>query len=259
MIVEQVKELYRYRGLIWNLALRELKARYRGSMLGFLWSFLNPLLLMSVYALVFSVYLRFDMESYVVFLISGLLPWMWFSSALLDSSGSILAGGNLIKKILFPAEVLPFVSVLASGMNFLLSLPILLVFAVLFKLPIGWSLLTLPIIFGIQMALSIGVGFMVAALCVHYRDIQHVLGNLLTLWFFVTPIIYPLTQIPERFRFTVSLNPVAPLIFAYQDIFFYGRMPNFRQLSLVALMAVCIYILGVAVFEHYRGTFAEEV
>ena len=259
MYLEQIKGLYRYRSLIWNLVIRELKARYRGSVLGFLWSFLNPLLLMLVYSVVFSTYLRFNMESYVVFLLSGLLPWMWFSSSMLEGSGSIIAGGNLIKKILFPAEVLPIVVVLANSVNYLLSLPILLIFVVYFKLAIGLPLLALPLVFSIQLLLTVGFAFMLSALCVHYRDIQHVLGNVLNLWFFTTPIVYSLDQIPEIFRFTVNFNPVAPLIFAYQDIFFYGRFPNFRQLAVVALLAILLYALGISVFERFRGTFAEEV
>ncbi len=255
----QLKELYRYRSLIGNLVVRELKARYRGSMLGLFWSFLNPLLLVSVYTLVFSVYLRFGMEKdYIPHLISGLLPWLWFSSSLLEASGSIISGGNLIKKILFPAEILPLVVVFSNCVNFLLSLPILLLLIVFFK-SIHLSILALPIIICIQLVLSAGLAFMLSALCVHYRDIQHLLGNVLTFWFFLTPIIYPLERIPEKFRFLVSVNPVAPLIIAYQDIFYRGQFPNFPQLFIVAIMAVIMYTLGSAVFEKYRGTFAEEV
>jgi len=255
----QLKELYRYRSLVWNLVIRELKARYRGSTLGFLWSFLNPLLLMSVYALVFSVYLRFGTENYVVFLISGLLPWLWFSSSLLEASNSILAGGNLIKKVLFPAEVLPLVVVLSNFVNFLLSIPILLCFVIGFKRPLGPAFVSLPVVMVIQMVLTIGLAFMFSALCVHYRDIQHILANLLTLWFFLTPIIYPFKNIPEQFRFTVNLNPIAPLVLAYQNIFYEGLFPNFLQLSEVAVMAVLVYLLGASIFERYRGIFAEEV
>jgi ABC-type polysaccharide/polyol phosphate export permease len=204
------------------------------------------------------------MEDYVIHLMSGLLPWLWFSSSLLEASGAILAGGNLIKKVLFPAEVLPVVVVLSNGINFLLSLPILLLFVIGFKalgfgVSIGVSIISLPLVIFIQILLSSGLAFIVAALCVPYRDVQHVLGNLMTLWFFLTPIIYPLTQIPEKYRFLVNLNPVAPLIFAYQNIFYYGRFPNFTQLLIVAVMSVLVYIMGTAVFEKYRGTFAEEV
>jgi lipopolysaccharide transport system permease protein len=255
----QLKELYRYRGLIWNLVVRELKARYRGSMLGFMWSFLNPLLLMSVYSLVFSIYLRFGMENYVVFVLSGLLPWLWFSSSLLEASSSILAGGNLIKKVLFPAEVLPLVVVLSNFINFLLSIPILMLFVIGFKRPVGLALLALPIVIVIQMFFTVGLAFMFSALCVHYRDVQHVLANFLTLWFFLTPVVYPLSNIPKHYQFIVNFNPVAPLVLAYQDIFYDGRLPNFLQLSGIAAMAVVIYLLGSTVFERYRGMFAEEV
>lgn len=258
--VFQLQELYRYRGLIWNLVARELKARYRGSVFGFLWSFLNPLLLMVVYTLVFVVYLRFrEMRGYTVFVISGLLPWLWFSSSLLEASGSILAGGNLIKKILFPAEILPLVVVFSTGMNFLLSLPILMLFVFFFKIPIGVSIVMLPVVMLIQLVFNVGLAFMVSSLCVHYRDIQHFLGNFLTLWFFLTPVVYPLSQIPPQFRFIVHLNPMAILVFAYQDIFYYGRFPDMSLLSIVACIAVVMYIMGTAVFEKYRGTFAEEV
>lgn len=255
----QLKDVYRYRSLIWNLVMRELKARYRGSGLGFLWSFLNPLLYCSVYALVFAVYLRFGTEDYVVFLISGLLPWLWFSSSLLEASNSILAGGNLIKRVLFPAEVLPLVVVLSNCVNFLLSLPILLLFVIFFKRPIGLAILSLPLVMLIQTVLTIGLAFMFSALCVHYRDVQHILANVLNLWFFLTPIIWPLKQIPELFRITVNINPVAPLVLAYQSIFYEGRFPNFMQLSVAATIAVLIYLLGTSIFERYRGMFAEEV
>jgi ABC-type polysaccharide/polyol phosphate export permease len=199
------------------------------------------------------------MEAYAVHLMSGLLPWLWFSSSLLEASGSIIAGGSLIKKILFPAEVLPLVVVLSNGINFLLSLPILLIFVILFKIPIGVSMLALPVVVAIQLLFTIGLAFMLSALCVHFRDIQHLLGNFLTLWFFTTPIIYPLKAIPEKFRFTVELNPIAPLVFAYQDIFFHSRFPNFPQLITVVIMAVLVWVMGIAIFEKYRGSFAEEV
>ena len=260
--ISQLVELYRYRSLTWNLVMRELKARYRGSVLGFMWSFLNPLLLMSVYALVFSVFMRWGMENYVVFLISGLLPWLWFSSSVLDASGSIIGGGSLIKKVLFPAEGLPLVVVLSNFINFLLSLPILFLFIFLFKRPIGLSLLALPLVMLIQMIFSLGLAFLFSALCVYYRDIQHILGNFLTLWFFLTPIIYPFHQIEARGELVtlpVKINPVTPLVRAYQNIFFDGIFPDFSQLAIIAIIALLFYLLGASIFERYRGMFAEEV
>lgn len=272
--VSQLRELYRYRSLVWNLVARELKARYRGSVLGFLWSFLNPLLLMSVYTLVFSVYMRWNMEDYVVYLGSGLLPWLWFSSSLLDSSGSIIGGGSLIKKVLFPAEVLPLVVVSSNFINFMFSLPILFLFVVVFQRPITLALLAIPVVMFIQMFLLFGLGLMFSALCVHFRDVQHILGNFLTLWFFLTPIIYPYQNIEslsqmvaagehpvlgELMIIPVKCNPVTPLAMAYQKIFYYGEFPNFGQLAVIAVLAILAYLLGASIFERYRITFAEEV
>jgi ABC-type polysaccharide/polyol phosphate export permease len=196
---------------------------------------------------------------YVVHLISGLLPWLWFSSSLLEASGSIIGGGNLIKKVLFPAEVLPLVVVLSNFIHFLLSLPILFLFMILFKRPIGLAMLSAPIVMLIQMVFTIGLAFMLSALCVHYRDVQHILGNLITLWFFMTPIVYSVKQIPEILRFIININPVAPLILGYQSIFYNNQLPDFGQLSIVALMSVLTYLLGASMFERYRGMFAEEV
>lgn len=258
--VTQLRELYRYRSLTWNLVMRELKARYRGSVLGFMWSFLNPLLLILVYTLVFSINLRFEMaREFVPYLISGLLPWLWFSSSLLESSGSILAGGNLIKKVLFPAEVLPIVVVISNFIHFLFSLPILLVFVFIFKRPIGLSLMVVPVIMLLQMVFTIGLALLFSALCVHYRDIQHILGNLMTLWFFLTPIVYQPGQIPPKIQFGLNLNPVTPLIYAYQRIFYAGQFPEFKQLLMAALLAFLTLLVGASIFDRYRVLFAEEV
>ena len=252
-------DLYRFRDLIANLVMRELRARYRGSALGFFWSFINPLLLMSIYTLVFSVYMKFQMDDYVVYLCSGLLPWLWFSSSLLEGSNAIVAGGNLIKKVLFPAEVLPLVVVLSNLANFIMSLPVLLIFCLALQRFVGPSMFMLPLVIGIQVLLTGGLVLILSAICVRFRDIQHFLANGLTLWFFLTPVIYPLTQIPQAFRFTLLLNPVAPLILAYQDIFYFQRFPDIAQLSVSAAMASLIYLLGCSIFDRHRASFASEV
>ncbi len=274
MYLAQLQGLYHYRSLTWNLVARELKARYRGSVLGFFWSFLNPLLLMSVYTLVFSVYMRWGMEDQVVYLGSGLLPWLWFSSSLLDSSGSIIGGGNLIKKVMFPAEVLPLVVVCSNFFNFIFSLPILFLFVLVFQRPITPAFFALPFVMIIQMVLLFGLGLLFSALCVHFRDIQHILGNFLTLWFFLTPVIYPYKNIEDLSRMVaagehpilgellvlpVKCNPATPLMLAYQNIFYYGKFPDFSQLAIIAVLAVLTYFLGASIFERYRVTFAEEV
>lgn len=258
-MIANLRELYAYRALIGSLVVRDLKARYRGSVLGFLWTFLNPLLLMATYTLVFSVYIRIEMEKYTAFLLSGLLPWIWFSSSLLMGSTSIVEGGSLMKKVFFPAQVLPTVTVLANTVNFLLSLPFLFLLLLLFRIKIGWPLLALLPIMAIQLLFTMGLVLIISALTVHYRDLSQLLSNLLTLWFFLSPIIYPASQVPETFRFTLALNPVASLVVAYQDALFYNRLPNWEALGGTALVAAVVCLIGIRVFDRFKGSFAEEV
>ena len=265
----KVGELYGYRALIGTLVLRELRARYRGSVLGFLWSFLNPLLLMLVYVLVFSVYLRVPMEGYAVFLFSGLLPWLWFSSSLGHAAGVIVGSGSLVKRIMFPAEVLPLVSVLSNMINMLLSLPLLFVFLFVFDIRPGPVLAFLPLLLVLQLALTAGLALALAALNVHLRDVEQILSNLLVLLFFLSPILYPVSTVPTTIRVgdlvTVPLrplyflNPVAGLVQSYQNIFFFGREPHWIHLGMVAVCAGIALWGGYRVFDRLRDSLAEEI
>lgn len=254
-----LRDLYRYRALIWTLVIKELKLRYRGSILGFFWSFLNPLLLMAVYALVFSVYMRIQMEHYPVFMFCGLLPWIWFSASLLEGVNSIVGRGDLITKAFFPPQILPMVTLLSNLINFLLSLPILFIFLWISHLIPAWPLLAVPLILFVQLLFTLGMALALSALNVHFRDLTHILGNLLTLWFFVCPIIYPLKQVPERFRFLIDFNPMGLLTLMYQDVFFYNRFPDFKILGGLFALGVVTIIAGNAIFNVYRESFAEEI
>lgn len=252
-------KLYKYRPLIWNLVLRELKARYRGSFLGFIWTFLNPLLLMLVYLLVFSVYLRIEMENYAVFMFCGLLPWIWFSSSLMEGVNSVIEGGSLITRSMLSPEVFPIIKVLSNLINFILSLPLLFFFIIFFKIKVGYPLIVLPIIILAQLIFTMGMVAIVSALNVRFRDLQHVLGNFITLWFFISPILYPLSSIPEGFRVYSQFNPIAIFSTAYQDIFFYNRMFNWKSMLTVSVLSIIIYIIGSVVFNKYKESFAEEI
>lgn len=254
-----VKELYRYRQLIWSLVLRDLKARYRGSLLGFVWTFLNPLLLMLVYVLVFLVYMRIEMENYAVFLFCGLLPWIWFSSSLMEGVNSVIDGGSLITRSMLSPEVFPAVKVLSNLINFVLSLPLLFLFIIIFKIEVGPPLLALPIVILVQLIFTMGLVAIVSAINVRFRDLQHILGNFITLWFFISPILYPLSSIPEEFRAYSRLNPIAVFSEAYQDIFFYNRMFDLKGISIVLIFSIAVYIVGTIVFNRYKESFAEEI
>jgi ABC-type polysaccharide/polyol phosphate export permease len=261
-MITATRNLIRFRPLIRSLVSRELKARYRGSLLGFLWSFVNPLLLLLTYTLVFTLILPVGktprMEPYFLFFFCGILPWTWFSSSLSESAGVLIAGGNLIKKVLFPAEVLPAVSVLANLAHFLLGLPILLVF-LLATGKLGSSALLLPLPIVVQLVLTLGCALFVSAMTVHFRDIQSILGHLLHLWFFATPILYDFTTMPAGLRAVLRFNPMTHIALAYQDVLFHGGLASGWGLAAALLAGIVAFAVGGFVFDRLRDTLPEEV
>jgi lipopolysaccharide transport system permease protein len=258
-------QLGRYRGLIQSLVARELKARYRGSVLGFFWSFINPLLLLLIYSFVFTVVMPGtrppELEPYALFMFCGILPWTWFSSSLAESANVLIAGGNLIKKVMFPAEVLPIVTVLANMVHFFLGLPILAIFLIYYRAPLQFSeLVWFPIVVLVQLVLTIGLALIVSALTVHFRDIKDLLSNLLTFWFFATPIIYPMSLAPAGARSFLNLNPFTHLAISYQELLFYpGPFGHWKWLVALAAMSIGLFLFGYFLFDRLRDSFAEEV
>src|SRR5215510_8834081 len=253
------QELIRYRVLIQTLVVRDLKARYRGSTLGLLWTLLNPLLHMAIYALVFSVYMRNDMERYPAFLLCGILPWTWFSSALFMGTTAIIEGGSMLKKVFFPPQILPIVTVIATFINFLFSLPLLFGVLLLFGVTFGWSLLALPVIMATQFALTLGLTLIISTVSVRYRDIPPILGHVLTFWFFLTPIIYPVTSVPERFRTLLSLNPLTLFFVAYQEALLYNRLVSWEAFGVMIGLGTVTLLVGMLIFGRLRWSLVEEV
>jgi homopolymeric O-antigen transport system permease protein len=264
-LLAHLHQLFRYRALIQSLVARELKARYRGSVLGFFWSFVNPLLLLLVYTFVFTVVLPAahppDLQPFALFMFCGILPWTWFSSSLLEASNVLIAGGNLIRKVLFPAEVLPIVTVLAGLVHFCFGLPILAAFLIYYRVPlVAADLLWFPVILLIQLVLTLGLALLVSALTVHFRDVRDLLANLLTLWFFATPIIYALSQVPDSVRRWLNLNPFTHLAVSYQEVLFRnGPFTQWPRLLAVGVGSLVVLACGYFVFDRLRDTLAEEV
>ena len=259
------RHVLRYRSLIGSLVARDLRARYRGSVLGFFWSFVNPLLLLLVYTFVFTVVLPGfrppEVQPFALFMFCGILPWTWFSSSLLESSNALITGGNLIRKVLFPAEVLPIVTVFAGLAHFCLGLPILAAFLVYYRVPVvPIDLLWFPLIVLIQLVLTLGLALLLSSLTVHFRDIRDLLTNFLTLWFFATPIIYPMSQVPESMRQFLYLNPFTHIVVSYQEVLFMqGTFTEWPRLLAVGGGALLTLALGYFVFDRLRDTLAEEV
>jgi homopolymeric O-antigen transport system permease protein len=260
-----LRQLIRYRGLIQSLVARDVKARYRGSVLGFFWSFINPLMLLLVYTFVFSVVLpnRGKMQPYSIFLFCGILPWTWFSSSVLESSGVLISGGNLIKKVLFPAEVLPIVTVLSNMVHFLFGLPILFAFMAWNRVvPDLWDLPWFPVLLLVQLVFTVGVALIVSSLTVHFRDIKDILGNLMTFWFFATPIIYDMSLFDNMplGKTLINLNPFTHLAVSYQELLFYpGPFGHWKWLVALGVASVGLFLFGYFLFDRLRDSFAEEV
>ena len=265
-MLHNLAQLPRYRGLIQSLVARELKARYRGSVLGFFWSFINPLLLLLVYSFVFTYVMRGSndtrIQPYALFMFCGILPWTWFSSSLNESAGVLISGGNLIKKVLFPAEILPIVTVLANMIHFFFGLVILAGFLVYYQRPLDLPGLALfPVAIAIQLILTLGFALLLSALTVHFRDIRDILSNLLTFWFFATPIIYPWFLFEGKWQAKLlNLNPFTHLAISYQEILFFpGPVGHWKLLMLLGVISVAFFLFGYFVFDRLRDTFAEEV
>ncbi|NBW40772.1 ABC transporter permease [bacterium] len=257
-MIEHFRELLKFRALIVGLVERHMHARYRGSVLGMLWSFLNPLCLMAVYTLVFKYYIRFDqVENYTIFLFCGLLQWIHVSSSLIEGSISISAGGSLITKSLFPAALLPAVSVLTSLVHFLLSLPLLFLFMLLFGVEFTGGIVLLPVLMVLQTAFLYGLALSLATLNVAFRDVQHLVGNALTLLFFLSPILYPEDVVPAAFRPFLAFNPFAVFTSCYQDVLFNGVMPSVSDFAQIMLWTLVSIVVGIRVYISRQERFAE--
>ena len=263
-MLHNLAQLPRYRGLVQSLVARELKARYRGSVLGFFWSFINPLLLLLIYTFVFKYVMPAAVKGadpYPLFMFCGLLPWTWFASSLTESAGVLISGGNLIKKVLFPAEILPIVTVTANMVHFFLALPILVVFLVWFRAPLtAGELAWFPLVVAVQFVFTLGCALVLSSLTVHFRDIKDILANILTLWFFATPIIYPYLNAPDIAKRFVNLNPFAHLAISYQEILFFpGPFGHWKWLVALGIASVAWFLVGYWIFDRLRDSFAEEV
>jgi lipopolysaccharide transport system permease protein len=263
-------ELWRYRELIMNLTVRDLKARYKNSVLGIGWSLLNPLLMMLVFTLVYTVMLgQSDRPDYSAFILSGLLPWNFFSAAIMGGTGAIVGNSHLIKKLYFPREVLPLSILLSNLVNFLIAIPVYIVLAALLGNQLTLWVVWLPVVMIVQMIFALGVSLVLATVNVFYRDVQQIMEVIILAWFFLTPVIWDVNMLPISRtvlgidlpiqRLTYILNPMASIIAAYRDILYYGRPIGADFFLRTAVTAIIVLLIGFAVFHRLSGRFAEEI
>lgn len=264
--MEAIREIYDYREMIHSLVRKELRGRYKGSVLGFLWTFINPLLQLLVYTLVFSVIMRSGIEQYYIFLFVALVPWMFFSASLTGGAGCILTSQDMVKKIYFPREVLPIAYVNSSFVNMLLTF--MVVFVVLIVSGFGvnpMALLYMPVVMVVEYILALGISFLASALTVYFRDLQYILSIVAMAWQYLTPVMYSQQMVEEQLAdhpillSVWNLNPTTPLINAYRDILYYKQAPQLSKLLTALLLGVTVCIVGYVVFRRLQRGFAEEL
>lgn len=258
--MKALKELYAYRQMIAGLVRKELRGRYKGSILGFLWTFINPLLQLLVYTMVFSVIMKNGIEKYYMYLFVGLIPWIFFSTSVTSGCSSIIQSKDLVKKIYFPREVLPIATVTSGFINMLYCFVV--IFAVLFVSGIGISLkaiLFLPAVMIVEYLLSLGFAMIFSALTVYFRDLEYILGIVTMAWMYLTPVLYSVDIVPEELQFLLNLNPMTSVIIAYRDILYFKMIPRMETLLTALVVGVVAIILGYIIFRKLQRNFAEEL
>lgn len=257
--MEELKELYNYREMLSNLVKKDLRTRYKGSVLGFLWTFINPLFQLIVYTVVFSVILKSDIPKYYIHLFVALVPWLFFASALTSSASSIIGSKDLIKKIYFPRLIIPMSVVNGAFMNMIFSMVV--VFAALIFSGIGISkyILFLPILMILEYLLALGLAFIVSALNVYFRDLEHILGIITMAWMYATPILYSIDMVPKQLLPIFNLNPMTPIIAAFRSILYYKTMPDLSHMGMIFVWSIGFIVIGYLIFQKLQKNFAEEL
>ena len=258
-MINVFKNLYKYRELLKTNVKKEIRGKYKNSFLGVLWSFLNPLLQIIVYALIFQVILKNPQENYAIFLCCGLIPWTFFSSATTRSAFTMIENGNIIKKVYFPREILPISIVTSEAVNFMISTIIILAFVILGGIGISKYILFYPLVLLAQYLLLIGISLIISSISVYVRDLQHLIGVAMQLLFYATPIVYSAESIPDNFKWILYLNPMTYIINGYRDIFYNQQMIDIIPTLCLIIISIILCFIGYIIFNKLQKGFAEQL
>lgn len=266
-MLRMAASVIRYRELARNFTIRNLKLKYKGSLLGFLWSFITPLLMMVVYTLVFRWIIRIEVEyPFALFLLTGLLPWIFFANSLTMAANSIIESANLIKKVYFPREIIPLSAVLSMLINFLFALVILVFFMIYYKLPPHPPLVMLPVVIVIHLGFTLGLSLIFSALSVFFRDMLHIIEILLLVWFYAVPVIYPISYVESNLPSLGSwvltwykLNPMVSITELYRCALLYNQWPPVAMIGQAVLWAIVALVSGSVIFSKLEPSFAKEL
>lgn len=260
-LLGNIKLFFSYRELLFNLARREITQRYKQSVLGYAWVILNPLFQLLVLTFVFSTIFRVSSFNvpYVIFLIVGLLPWNFFSQSLSSASNSLVGNSSLITKIYFPREILVYSTIIAKMVDFFYSCLVLILFFVFYRITLTPQTIWILPIFIIQLIFTAAISLLISSFNLFYRDIQYLLNLVISLWFYLTPILYPIEQFPEKYRFIFIFNPMSVIINAYRQTVLGGGEPNLNSLGIAAATSIILFIISFLIFKKSEGKFADYV
>jgi len=258
-MLNDLRQLYRYRELLYVWTMREIRVRYKQSALGAAWAILQPVSLMLAFSVIFTAFVKIPTGNvpYPVFSYSALLPWTFFVGSIGLAVSSLTQNMNLVTKIYFPREVLPIAIVAAAMVDFLVGALVFLVMLVFYRVPVNVTFAVLPVLVALQVLLTLGIVLVASAMNVFFRDIRFVIPLALQLWMYVTPIIYPITLVPARFRTLYLLNPMTDIIESYRDVTLYGKLPNPEYVAFATVTSIVVFCLGYWYFKWVEWKFAD--
>lgn len=259
IIMNVFKELYNYRELLKTNIKKEIRGKYKGSWLGVIWTFLNPLLMLAVYSFVFPYILRVDVDNYTIFMIVALIPWNFFTTAIQTGTGCVVANGNILKKVYFPREIIPISITTSQLINFLITMIIVFIFIIFSGVGFSVHVLLLPLLILIQYIITLGFNFILSAITVFVRDVDHFVSVVMMLAFYATPVIYKADMLPEKFQWVLKINPMAQLIEGYRSILYYHTLPDMMMILLWGSLSVVILVIGYLIFKKLEKSFVEEL
>jgi lipopolysaccharide transport system permease protein len=237
-----------------------LKVRYRNSVLGFVWCLLNPLLMMVVFTIVFTILMRSNIPNFPVFILVGILAWNLHVASVTGGAGSIVGNAGLVMKVYFPRELIPLSVVLSNTINFVLALIALFGIIIVFRVQLSASIFFLPVILAVQVIFAAGLAFFFSALTVFFRDVGIIMDTVMLAWFFLTPIFYRIEDLFHAYaRLMYIVNPMASIISAYRDVLYHGGMPGLDFLSRTAVTSLAVFAFGYFFFRRCVKHFGEEL
>ena len=255
-----VTGLYTYRELLRNLVLKDLKLKYRGSVFGFLWSLVNPLLMIVVYTIAFTYILRIRAEGFVFYLMLGMLSWTFFANSASMSTGAIIDNAGLLKSVSFPRAILPIATVMFNLAQYLLTVAVFLpVMLLWYRVPLSAPMLLFPVFLALQCLFTIGIALMLATATAFFRDVRHLLEIALAMLFWTTPIVYLLDQVGDRLRFVILLSPMSPFVAGYHKLFYYREWPDLTLWLMAITYGVGVFLVGVAIAVTFEDRLAEQL